>query len=486
MRYTHGSGTPTAVTHGGRARPTHRPASGPIGGSPKPSPGRWAALSLLGIVALLGSALSIESTPAISPATQGASYEQIRDLAERYYAEGSYGLAREQYDRAAELELDVLQQRWVEFRLADTAWRAQAGSQTSDSTTFDRARQRLEALIAVVSREEDRDLVWAEAHESLGDFWWARRDSRNWGPAWTHYQPALDWWAGSHDIDLARGRYIGMVWKIAAPPDSQPYYYYGYYGNVVPVEVIDNVLDIAETDEDRARAHYLLAMTLRQQGGSWEVLRRIPEEFEAALEIGSDTSWRDDALYHYAGWLASNGRVVRTTTAQWSYEPDYVRAVELYRQILTEFREGETRYWDEAVQQIDNITRPTVSANTGNFFLPGSEVQFYLSWRNVERVNLKLYRIGLDRSTDFAQFSELSSSEWLQAIDLAAAAAPVLSWSVDTEDEGVHRPGQQSIELDEPLAVRRLRAVGYRRRRRGSSGRVGPRSFGTRDGNAGE
>ena len=411
------------------------------------------ALVLIGIVALLSSALSIESSPAVSGPVQGGSYEQIRDLAERYYDEGSYSLAREQYQRAADLDLDVAGRRWVEFRLADTWWRAQAGSRTADSTTFDRARQQLEALIAAVSRQEDRDLVWAEAHESLGDFWWARRDSRNWGPAWTHYQPALDWWAGSHDIDRARQRYIDIVWKIAEPPDSQQYYYYGYYGNTVPLEIIDNVLEIASTDEDRARAHFLLAMTLRQQGGSWELLRRIPEEFEAALESGVATGWRDDALYHYASWLASNGRVVRTTGTQWSYEPDHVRALELYRQLVGEFRKGETRYYDEAVQMIDNITRPTVSVSTGNFFLPGSEVQFYLSWRNVARVDLKLYRIALDRSADFAQFPHLGSSQWLQAVDLAAASGPVLSWSVDTGDEGVHKPGQQSIELDEQLPM---------------------------------
>ncbi len=397
--------------------------------------------------------MSIENTPAVATTTQGGSYEQIRDLAERYYSEGSYSLAREQYDRAAELDLDTVQQRWVEFRLADTAWRAQAGSQTADSTTFDRARGQLEALITAVSREEDRDLVWAEAHESLGDFWWARRNSRNWGPAWAHYQPALDWWAGSHDIELARDRYVGIVWRIAEPPDSQPHYYYGYYGNTVPVEIIDNVLDIVDTDEDRARAHYVLAMTLRQQGGSWESLRRIPEEFEAALEAGDRTSWRDDALYHYADWLASRGRAVRTAGAQWSYEPDFVRALELYRQITSEFRKGETRYYDEAVQQIANITRPTVSANTGNFFLPGSEIQFYLSWRNVESIDLNLYRIDLDRSADFAQFSNLGSSQWLQAVDLGTLPDPVLSWTVETEDDGTHEPGQRSIELDERLPL---------------------------------
>ncbi len=118
------------------------------------------ALSLLGIVALLGAAFSSsESSTGLPGPIQSASYEQIRELAERFYDEGSYSLAREQYQRVAEADLDADERRWVDFRLADTTWRAQAGSRTSDNTTFERARQQLEELIAAVSRVEDRDLV---------------------------------------------------------------------------------------------------------------------------------------------------------------------------------------------------------------------------------------------------------------------------------------------------------------------------------------
>ena len=52
-------------------------------------------------------------------------------------------------------------------------------------------------------------IMLAEVHESLGDFWWTRRNQRNWGQAWPHYEKALDWWAGSESIDRARQRYLG-------------------------------------------------------------------------------------------------------------------------------------------------------------------------------------------------------------------------------------------------------------------------------------
>ena len=74
--------------------------------------------------------------------------------------------------------------RWVDFRVADTSWRAQAATQTSDNTIFELAQKQLEELIRVNDKDTERDLVWAEAHESLGDFFWTRSNQMNWGAAW--------------------------------------------------------------------------------------------------------------------------------------------------------------------------------------------------------------------------------------------------------------------------------------------------------------
>ena len=89
-----------------------------------------------------------------------------------------------------------------------TLWRAQAATETADTTKYELAQKQLEELIRSNDKEDDRDLVWAEAHESLGDFFWTRRNQMNWGAAWPHYQPALDWWAGQRDLDRARDRYL--------------------------------------------------------------------------------------------------------------------------------------------------------------------------------------------------------------------------------------------------------------------------------------
>ena len=54
--------------------------------------------------------------------------------------------------------------------------------------------------------------------------------------------------------------------------------------------------------------HYLIAATLRNQGGEWEQRRRVPEEFEAAIKPGKTTEWYGDALYNYAVWMEGVGQ----------------------------------------------------------------------------------------------------------------------------------------------------------------------------------
>jgi alpha-2-macroglobulin len=380
-----------------------------------------------------------------------ADYVRLKSGAERLYAEGSYALARELYSKADAVNLPAEERRWVDFRLADTLWRSQAGTQTTDSTKYDEARRQLEALTRDVQRVEDRDRVWAEVQESLGDFWWTRRDSRSWGQAWPYYQQALDWWAGAPDIELARERYLKIVWTLAKPSSVEPYYYYGYYGNVVPLEVLENALQIAKSEADRAHAHYLIAMTTRQQGGDWEQRQRVPEEFEAALKPGKVTGWYDDALYHYAEWLADQGRSTPLDDGQWRQEPDYAKALELFGRLVSEHDKGGTRYYDQARQQIEAITMPAVGVMVPQIFLPGSEVQFHLNWRNLKRISLALYRVDLTRDVQLSG-ENAGTGNWLQSIDLSRLAN-MKAWFKETEDRGDHKPSQEILRLPDKLPM---------------------------------
>src|SRR5262249_24121283 len=141
-----------------------------------------------------------------APQSQPAPYGDLNAEAERLYTEASYARARELYLKARAIKLPPEEARWVEFRLALTLWRpeagAQAATQPADNTRYEAAQQQLEAIVRERRRTEDHDRVWAEAQESLGDLWWTRRGIKDWGHAWPHYQQALDWWAGTKDLDL--------------------------------------------------------------------------------------------------------------------------------------------------------------------------------------------------------------------------------------------------------------------------------------------
>src|SRR5437764_12727815 len=83
---------------------------------------------------------------------QQADYTQLRSEAEAQYAQGSYARAHEIYARVDKNKLTPSDARWVEFRLADTSWRAQAATQTSDNTQFEQAQKQLEELIRAADK----------------------------------------------------------------------------------------------------------------------------------------------------------------------------------------------------------------------------------------------------------------------------------------------------------------------------------------------
>lgn len=393
--------------------------------------------------------LAVATKLAAQPAPSAPSdYETNQSAAEQFYADGSYAKAHEIYSKMDVSQLSSDEARWVAFRLADTQWRSQAATDNPDTTRIDEARAGLDKQIRDLTREDQHDRVWAEVQESLGDFSWIRRNNNNWNDAWQHYQAALDWWAGAPDVELARERYLAMLWRMAKPPGMPAYYFYGFLGNYVPLEVLDNALKIAQTDNDKAHAHYLVAMTLRNQGGERE-RARVPEEFEGAITLGKGTDWYDDALYNYGEWMISQGRIIPLANGGWQNDPDYVKALDMFRRVTTEFKKGETRYWEQAQQQIQNITDPQVYAAVGNIFLPDSEIQYQLGWRNVKEINLALYPVDLNRDVQFPKEAG-SQEDWLHSIRLDSLEA-IKTWSRQTGDKGDYKPGNDTVRYDGKL-----------------------------------
>ncbi|HEX4342814.1 MAG TPA: MG2 domain-containing protein, partial [Verrucomicrobiae bacterium] len=375
-----------------------------------------------------------------------ADYPQLKTNAEKLFADGSYARSHELYVQAqAMTNLTTDDARWASFRNADTQWRAQTATDNADTTQLEAARDSLEKQIRDLTREEQHDRVWVEVQESLGDYYWTRRNNNDWNNAWPHYQAALDWWAGTADIETARARYLAIIWRMAHPPHVEQYYNYGAWGNLIPQQLLENALKVAQTDEDKAHAHYLVAMNLRQAGDP-ESRARTTEEFAAAIKLGKKTDWYDDALFNYANWMETQGKVIPLANNGWRVEPDYVKALELYRRFTNEFAKGDSRYWEQAKNQIHGITEEQVGISVGNIFLPDSEIQYNLNWRNVKKIRLALYAVDLNQAVDFPTGTK-ESSDWLHSIKLATQPK-IKSWERDTKDDGKFQPGNETVRLE--------------------------------------
>jgi alpha-2-macroglobulin len=251
--------------------------------------------------------------------------------------------------------------------------------------------------------------------------------------------------------------YLKIVFKCAEPPRPNEYYFYTYFGNAIPIDVLENALKISSSANEQTHLHYLIAMTMRYMGGDWEARGHVPDEFDEALKGGKQTDWYDDALFYYAEWLNNTGSIRQTEEGQWQQEPDYIKAIELYRRLTTEFSKGETRYYDQAQQQITNITRPAIGVGVSNVFLPDSELQFGLSARNVKRIDFALYKIDLTCDVRFRSASDEDEGDaeegsWMQKLPLTGRQ-PTKVWSKDLNDKGDYKPYNEQARIEGKLPI---------------------------------
>lgn len=409
---------------------------------------------VIGLLATILVAGHAPGSPASSPSAgpQSDDYASLRSTAEQHYAERSYARVVAIYERALALDLDDEQRNWVAFRLADSAWRAAARRQ--DNNAIERARSELGSMVTPEARAQTGDTLWVEALESLADSHWTAGDWYSAGDAWPHYKRALAWWANSSDIEVARRRYLEIVWKLGRPLVEKGYYRYPDEEDrrgLDPAEVFDDALRVAVTVEDRARAHFLLADALVRRNWANDSPTRISRALETGLAATPGTTWRDDMLFLAAQWMEQHGNPDRYENERWLYIPDYSRALELLRSLVAETREGESAYLDDATEAIAKLTRVSVGVNVSGIFLPGSEIVFDLRWRNTDRIDLQLHRVDLPRDLDLSALTGRGDN-WLLHIELAQGPA-LRSWSVTTGDDGQHRPAVRQIRLDRPLSA---------------------------------
>ncbi|HEX6088316.1 MAG TPA: alpha-2-macroglobulin family protein [Thermoanaerobaculia bacterium] len=352
-------------------------------------------------------ALVILSLAAAQPQGGSSTYTKLKADAEREYAEKSFRRAHELYEQAAKLELPAGERRWVTFRLADTELRAQQSARAHDEPAATAARQALQELID----KSEHDEVWAMANESLAAY---TREPR-------YFVAALDFWAGSSDLTRARQRWLEIFWNWVGP------------GNEtwnVPRSVLVDALQVTEKPEERARARYILAQHYLSTSQPADRERAL-ELLEEILAIGRGTELYDDALFT----LAAHS------------DDDYNKALELYRRLLREFAPGQSAYRDDAQRAIDEILRAAVSVFATGTFLPESEQEIHLGWRNVQQIELAVQSVDLTKHARGAV-----SRNWMH--EVSAEGQPVVRrWTYETNDTGEHVPGNIEHRIEPRLPI---------------------------------
>ncbi|MBK7876723.1 MAG: alpha-2-macroglobulin [Planctomycetes bacterium] len=399
-----------------------------------------------------------KNAPPASSAPQGArsglarlagDAARVQQRAEDLERQGSWELARREWKTIHLATLDDAGRRLVRFRLADCAWRSFASTNEADDTELQAAKKELDELQKAVERPELRDELWARVEESLADFAWLPERRQDWGTAWPHYAAALDWWAGAKDVEAARARYLGMVWRMAWPQNQLARG--AWYARQVPLDVLDNAVRIANTNDDRARAQFLFASAVRWNGASYARTRQAYAALEQAVELGEGSPWYDDALFALAQWTESPGKPDVGEDGQWTNVPDYVQALALYRRFVGEFAKGQVPHWDDAKEGVERITKVELGVGVPCAFLPGSEAGFSLTWRNAAKVDVALYALDLADAVDLAGDADTGAWRWFDRVSTAGRER-VKSFTHETKDDGKHVPGSAELDLGTALA----------------------------------
>jgi len=381
--------------------------------------------------------------PAFPPSLQEPTDALWREAEERF-AEKSFARAHELYVRWLAGESAESERPWGEFRREDTRWRSAASSENPDSSELDRAAHELRRMLERYERPETRDELYAELCESLGDAAWRER-TQDWSGAGSRYGAALEWWARSSDLERARARYLAIVFRAGLPEWRERYWGHGYFPTVLPLERYADAVKIAQSDDDRARAQFLFARAWMNQGQDRRAAEGIVKALEEVVALGQRSEWYDDALFSLGDYHERYGSFVREGEAL-VRRADYAKALVAYRRLVEEFKKGESRYVDDCRQRIRNITAPELEVFVDRFFLPGSEVQFRLAWRNLESVALELVPVDLLKDVTLGE-----NEDWLQRLPLTQK--PVQTLEYPTEDAGRHEPGSVERLLAEKPAA---------------------------------
>ncbi len=369
--------------------------------------------------------------------------EQSLTQANQFWHEKSFRQAAEHYAKfLTQTDLNKEEQREVAFKWADASWR------TQENRRYEEAVDALKTLI-----ESDTDDRWrAEANESLAehylqvDRWTHQEDIKQ------YFQNAREYWASSKNIELARKRFIKVSFTFGEYLRNN---WGWHYNQIQPVSAFrktletipdtpqsglhvlyEEILQVATSDEDKAKAYYALAMSYMNQYYGQYKEDLAEKYFQKVIDEFSKSEWLDDAYYYLGQYHQKN--------------QDYVKALNPYQGLIQRFKPGESQWLDNARNQIKNITSPTINLSNGYTYLPGSEILFSLNWHNVSKATFTIYKmdivkelaLDLNKPADNRERGVDNYQDILkQIVDYRRYQSfpKVLSWQKPLKNEGKHK-----------------------------------------------
>jgi uncharacterized protein YfaS (alpha-2-macroglobulin family)/tetratricopeptide (TPR) repeat protein len=404
-------------------------------------------LSLLGVLLMVMTVLpSVVMPQADSPA--------VWEEAQQLWEEHSYEMAIPKYNHLLrEANLSPEKEVEVKFKLADCLWRSGRPERVEKAVD----------LFNEILKTPNPNRWWAEALVSQAEM---RLQQDRWTHAAAiqeHLMKAREYWAASTDTERAREKFIQVSfmlgdfltqnygWGYAGITPCRPQEKIAYipgtqtYGLNV---IYEEILQVAESDEDKGRAHYALAMSLMNYAYDQESQEKVIRHFEEVFEHYSTSEWMDDAYYQLGQFMERYQR--------------FPQAVDAYKGLLSRFVKGESAWVDDVHRRLQEITEPRLQVSVPYTFLPGSEAQFHLQWRNLHRAAFTLYQLDmvnalqldLQKSHTDSRRGSRYYQEVLQKLVESGRyqSLPVVkSWSRDLKDEGTFQWYSEGQGLSEWL-----------------------------------
>ncbi len=366
--------------------------------------------------------------------------------ANNYHTQQSYALAAQAYLPLLDEKANDATAREVRFKWADSIIRGK------DPVQAEKATKLLQELIA----GKDHDRWWAEGGVTLAEYYIEKDPYGKMQDVKTLLDDARDFWAGSDDVALARPRFIAISFLLADfvtqrwgwyVNDLRPVKLNGKSTNSLPREngaslrlLFEEVLKVAKSDADKARAHYGIAMAMMQNYSSEpKQIEDVRQHFQTVTKEYAATEWADDAAYQLGIFAENRG--------------NFVLAVQAYRDLLAKYRPGESSWIDEAKNRLDNITKPTLGVSVSGTFVTGSEIQFGVNWRNLKRVEASLFKLDMvqnlklqdNGTSNEPRYSGYTGYQEMlrQIVEVAGSHRSLptqLRWTLALEDDGKHTP----------------------------------------------